>query len=48
MNSSQVTWKTLQQGTATHVVAAFDPSIVGKQKFLHIDSLMISLLIIYR
>ena len=26
------TWKTVGQGAATHVVAAFDPSIVGMSR----------------
>ncbi len=29
LNSDRFTWKTIGQGAATHVVAAFDPSIVG-------------------
>jgi len=30
-------WKTLSQGISTHMVAAFDPSIIGEYTYLKLD-----------
>lgn len=33
-NAKDFEWKTLQQGVSTYLVAAFDPTLVGKFKCL--------------